>query len=45
MIETAEAMEIPAAILHLDDFERAVRLMVEVVKRLDERTVAQIRGA
>lgn len=33
-----------ASILHLDDFEHAVRLMVEVVKRLDERTVAQIRG-
>lgn len=31
-----------AAILHRDDFEHAVQLLVEVVKRLDRNTVQQI---
>lgn len=33
-----------ASILHLDDFQNAVRLLVEVIKRLDKPTVAHIRG-
>lgn len=31
-------------IIHRDDFDRAVTLMVEVIKRLDADTVAQIKG-
>ena len=34
-----------AGILHLDDVENTARLMVEVVRRLDEKTVQQIIGA
>ncbi len=33
-----------ASIMHIDDFQNAVRLIVEVVKRLDKATVAGIRG-
>ncbi|WP_236838587.1 M42 family metallopeptidase [Caldalkalibacillus salinus] len=33
-----------AAILHRDDFENAVNLLVEVIKKLDEQTVKQIIG-
>jgi endoglucanase len=33
-----------ASIMHLDDFRNAVRLIVEVIKRLDKPTVARIRG-
>lgn len=33
-----------AAILHRDDFENAVRLLVEVIKRLDEKTVKALKG-
>ncbi|WP_082233638.1 M42 family metallopeptidase [Halobacillus massiliensis] len=31
-----------AAMLHRDDFENAVRLIVEVIKRLDDKTVKEI---
>lgn len=34
-----------AAMLHRDDFENAVKLIVEVIKKLDEETVANIRLA
>ena len=33
-----------AAVLHRDDFDQAARLMVAVLKRLDEETVQQLRG-
>ncbi|MFV9511137.1 M42 family metallopeptidase [Tepidibacillus sp. LV47] len=33
-----------AAILHRDDFEQAVELLVKVIKRLDEDTVNQIKN-
>ncbi len=33
-----------AGIIHLDDFDGAVALMVELAKRLDAQTVAQIKG-
>ncbi|MDQ0339874.1 endoglucanase [Caldalkalibacillus uzonensis] len=33
-----------AAILHRDDFEHTVQLLVEVIKRLDWATVKQLRG-
>lgn len=33
-----------ASIMHLDDFEHTVRLMVEVIRRLDQDRVAEIIG-
>lgn len=33
-----------ASIIHLDDFHQAVRLVVEVVRRLDRATVDRLRG-
>jgi len=33
-----------AGIIHRDDFDNAVRLVVEVTKRLDEKAVAAIKG-
>jgi putative aminopeptidase FrvX len=34
-----------AAILHRDDFENAVKLLVEVIKRMDQKKVEEIRQA
>src|SRR5699024_6192735 len=34
-----------AAMLHRDDFENAVKLIVEVIKKLDDETLKQIKLA
>ncbi len=34
-----------AAMLHRDDFENAVKLIVEVIKKVDQDTMAEIRLA